>query len=208
MQDGDLINVSVVKSPTVLVSGEVKNPGAFELKEGDSLPQLITRAGGPTLEAALTRVIVERNGEKIIKDVLPSLNNGVGMDFPLLEGDFVVVQKNTARVLVIPAVIKPGYYPIPENGTLTVGGSDSGGWPQGSRQDQRNRYHEANQGRRAAGALQISQSLLARKYPGRSAPRREAIMAASGTPFSTRRSLNRPTNAFICAPPVTAARPR
>lgn len=121
IRDGDLITISSIKTPTVFLSGEVKVPGAYEVKPGDGMPELLTRAGGITEAAALNKVLVQRGDKTLTVDVHSALEHGQPLDFPLQEGDFVVVPKNLVRVLVMPAVNKPGYYSIPENGTLTVG---------------------------------------------------------------------------------------
>jgi protein involved in polysaccharide export with SLBB domain len=123
VRDGDLISVTAAKSPTVYLSGEVQTPGAYELKEGDSIPELIARAGGPTPLAILSRVAVTgRDGVSQIVNARSAMQDGgQKLNVPLQEGDFVVVPRNKARVYVMQAVNKPGFYPIPENEVLTVG---------------------------------------------------------------------------------------
>ena len=121
--DGDLITVASQRTQTVVVSGEVKTPGVYELKEGSSLPELIARAGGPTEDAALRRVSITTrdNTTQVVDGFALIREGGKTAGLPLHDGDFVVVPKNTARVLILPAVNKPGYYPIPEGEPLTVG---------------------------------------------------------------------------------------
>jgi protein involved in polysaccharide export with SLBB domain len=123
VQDGDLITIAPQRTQTVIVSGEVKTPGVYELKAGSSLPELIARAGGPTEDAALRRVsITARDNTMQVVDGFAAIHQGgKNTGLPLRDGDFVVVPKNTARVLILPAVNKPGYYPIPEGEPLTVG---------------------------------------------------------------------------------------
>ena len=130
LQDGDLISVTQVRSQIAFISGEVARPGAYEIKEGDGLPELIARAGGASENAALKQATLQRDNQTRTIDIRSSLIAGSGKpDVPLQDGDFVVVPRNTARVLVMQAVQKPGYYPIPEDGTLTVGEavSEAGG---------------------------------------------------------------------------------
>jgi hypothetical protein len=55
LQEGDLINITPKKTQTVLISGEVKQPGPYEVQDGEGLAQLITRAGGATDDAAVTQ---------------------------------------------------------------------------------------------------------------------------------------------------------
>ena len=59
---GDVIFIPTVGS-TAAVSGEVKRPGIYELKQGGSLGALIDLAGGLTPEADGSRVTVVRYGE-------------------------------------------------------------------------------------------------------------------------------------------------
>jgi protein involved in polysaccharide export with SLBB domain len=44
----------------VIITGEVRDSGTFELRPGESLPELLQLAGGPTVIADLSRVAVER----------------------------------------------------------------------------------------------------------------------------------------------------
>ena len=122
VQDGDIISVSVAKAQTVFVNGEVKSPGMYELKEGDSVVDLIVRAGGQTEEAALRQVTVqERGGNSQVVDVFEALKKGGQKPNVILhEGDLVVVPENKARVTVLGAVNRQGDYAVPEDEPLTV----------------------------------------------------------------------------------------
>ncbi|HEX8237976.1 MAG TPA: SLBB domain-containing protein [Abditibacteriaceae bacterium] len=123
VQDGDTISVvNTAKTQTVFVSGEVNTPGPVELKEDANLAKLIAQAGGPKDEAALRRVTVERAGQTFIVDLYDALKNGAPLnsDVTLQDGDFVVVPKNTAHILVMPGVNTPGKQLFPESGQLSV----------------------------------------------------------------------------------------
>lgn len=120
LRDGDLVTVSEAKIRTVIVSGEVLKPGPYPINDGDGVPELLARSGH-TLLSALTRVVVRRGNEKHEVDVYDVLRRGGDKpNFPLQDGDFVVVPRNEARVLVMNAVVNPNYYPLPERGTLTA----------------------------------------------------------------------------------------
>ena len=121
LQDGDLITVSSAEKRTVVVSGEVEKPGAYELQDGESLPQLIARAGGAKEDAALRQVRVVQNGQAQTVDVRDAVRDGAKLDFPLQAGANVVVPENKAKVLVLQAVNKPGAYAIPEGEVFTLG---------------------------------------------------------------------------------------
>jgi polysaccharide export outer membrane protein len=138
LQNGDLIVVNQgAISQTVFVSGEVVTPGAFEINPKDSLPEVILRAGGPTKLAALRRVsIARRDGTTQTVDVSESLvANAEKIEIPLQAGDIINVPRNENRVLVMNAVTTPGYYPIPENGSLSIGDAilAAGGAVQGAK---------------------------------------------------------------------------
>jgi protein involved in polysaccharide export with SLBB domain len=115
--DDSLRFVPKIIKGLVFISGEVQKEGGYEIAEGDSISQLIAKAGGPTEIAALKGVVVQRNGKTHPVDVYSAMKNGTPVNFPLQEGDYVVVPRNPQRVLVMPGVNKPGYYSMPEDGS-------------------------------------------------------------------------------------------
>ncbi|WP_274520015.1 polysaccharide biosynthesis/export family protein [Abditibacterium utsteinense] len=123
MQDGDIISVSALKMATVFVNGEVKTPGAYQLAEGDGVVELVSRAGGPTPDAALSQIsVTERNGDvKVVDTAAALLEGSTRTGGPLHDGDIVVVPRSKQRVLVVGAVSKPGSYALPEDRPLTIG---------------------------------------------------------------------------------------
>ena len=120
LQEGDLVNVTPVQTQTVIVSGEVNNPGPYQLRQGEGLAELITRAGGAKDDALLSDVKVKRAGQQIQTDAYDAVKLGTPSKFDLADGDFVFVPENRNRILVLEGVAKPGYYPIPERGNLTL----------------------------------------------------------------------------------------
>lgn len=102
------------------ISGQVNTQNSFSLREGEGLPELIIRAGGAKPDAALTRVSVTRGGKVLNVDAYDAVKDGKPLPFALQDGDFVVIPENTNRVLVMEAVVRPGYYAIPERGRLTL----------------------------------------------------------------------------------------
>jgi protein involved in polysaccharide export with SLBB domain len=124
IKDGDSINVSEIARPSVAIQGEINKPGSYELREGEGIDKLFALAGGQTAYAALRKVEVRRGEEKFVVDVLADVKGGTDNktpNFKLRSGDRVIVPRNTALVAVWPAVEKPGRYPIPEDGQMTVG---------------------------------------------------------------------------------------
>lgn len=123
VQDGDIISVAVLPTPTVYIDGEVQKPGVYQVKEGEGLAQLLVRAGGTSDFAALSRVsLSRRDGSTQVLDAFTMMNSGnPQLNLALSEGDFIRVPRNPLQVTVVNAVNKPGPVPVPENGTLTVG---------------------------------------------------------------------------------------
>ena len=123
IRDGDVVSISTIKRALVNISGEVVKPGEYAVAEGDSVPDLIAKAGGPTGESALTQVsITRRSGEVLKVDTSKSLRAGAPkMQLPLMEGDLVVVPVSTNRVLVVGAVKDQKSYAIAEDRVFTVG---------------------------------------------------------------------------------------
>lgn len=123
LQDGDIVSVTAVKRNSISISGEVKTPGTYELSDGDSVTELISRAGGSTEDAALGQVSIKRrNGTMSVVDTSAALlEGGALVGGALNDGDFVVVPRSKQRVLIVGAVSKPGSYAMPEDRVLTVG---------------------------------------------------------------------------------------
>ncbi|RYG86814.1 MAG: hypothetical protein EON58_21310, partial [Alphaproteobacteria bacterium] len=69
LQDGDLVSITQIQSSFVTISGEVSRPGPYEIQPGETLPELLARAGGQTSEAALTRVVLKRGADAQTVDV-------------------------------------------------------------------------------------------------------------------------------------------
>jgi polysaccharide export outer membrane protein len=108
----------------LLVIGEVKNPGSYEMAAGDTAMDAVARAGGSALEAALLVVQVQHGSGE------PSLiepNSAAGMQNLLLQpGDSVIVGRKgageeigkTIPVTIQGAVTNPGEYSVPEGSTF------------------------------------------------------------------------------------------
>ncbi len=126
LRDGDIINLARGEDQTVFVAGQVATPGTYPLGTGDSLAQLIVRAGGAKDDAALTRVRVSRRATdktpatEVTIDAYDAVKTGAPLPFALKAGDTISVPLNTNQVLAMQAFAKPGYYAIPERGQLTL----------------------------------------------------------------------------------------
>ncbi len=105
---GDVILVPV-HSPRVRIVGEVTRPATYEVKEGETLSDVIRFAGGFTPNASRRRVQIERiqapatRGEggrdRVTIDISPvSLAEGSPSDVALLAGDIIRVFPVTERI--------------------------------------------------------------------------------------------------------------
>ncbi len=112
LKPGDVLVVpELAVTERVLVLGEVTKPGYQDLKSGDRVVDMITKAGGPTVKSAPERISIMRNGDTLKSDLEAFLRQGVLDQNVLMEpGDVVFVPQTDRRVLVMGAVAKPGPY--------------------------------------------------------------------------------------------------
>jgi polysaccharide export outer membrane protein len=100
LQPYDVINVPAVKIVFVYVFGEVKNPGALEVKKskGITLLQAIAQAGGLTEDASNSGITVKRRSkegkETQLKVNLKDIIKGKKPDIELREGDVVIIPES------------------------------------------------------------------------------------------------------------------
>ena len=119
LQDQDVLLVGPYQN-LVTVEGAVKRPGIYELKEGQTLEELILYFGGFTPEAYTNLLVLERvNGrEREVKEV--QLEEA--KKFVVQAGDKLIVQKIVDKyknkVSLIGEVYRPGNYELIENMTL------------------------------------------------------------------------------------------
>jgi polysaccharide export outer membrane protein len=91
---GDIINIPT--TDVFFVSGEVRAPGTFPLREGTTLRQAISMAQGTTFKAATGRGIIFREDpatgkREEVKVDIAAVMSGKKEDVPLLANDIVVV---------------------------------------------------------------------------------------------------------------------
>ena len=96
------------RTHTVMVSGDVKNPGRVSVLEGTrSAVDAINRAGGPfNLPAAQAEVVVRRKGQVILTAQYADLL--AGADIGIQKNDEIVVRPNSRIFTVLGAVQKSG----------------------------------------------------------------------------------------------------
>jgi protein involved in polysaccharide export with SLBB domain len=114
LEAGDTIVVNNADRIIVTVSGEVKNPGRFELNSGSVLDQAVAEAGGLTNAGTGREVTVLRDGRQLSADVASSTSlQGLG-SFGLQDHDVVLVKQNTRFAIVTGYVKIPGRVYIPD----------------------------------------------------------------------------------------------
>lgn len=110
LEPGDVVIIAVVDD-RVHVLGEVGKPGYYELREGDRILDIITKAGGVSLKGAPDRISILRDDGPVTVDLLAFLNKGqVDQNVTVRNGDIVYVPESENRVVVMGQVIKPGPY--------------------------------------------------------------------------------------------------
>ncbi|WP_319589884.1 SLBB domain-containing protein [uncultured Draconibacterium sp.] len=119
LKDGDIIFVPPVEK-NVVVNGEFKRNGIFEIKEGEMLNDLVRFAGGFNAAAytANTQIIRQtQSGQQIIDVAFNQLNTT-----PLVKGDTIqnslITDRFENRVSIEGAVYHPGEYEWTEGLTL------------------------------------------------------------------------------------------
>ena len=119
LQDQDVIIVHPYISQ-VAVTGNVKRPGLFELKKGETIKDLIHYFSGFTADAYQERLLVERvNGKQ--KEVSEIVLKDQGT-FVLQDGDVItvdgIINRYENRVQINGAVYRPGTYELTDGLTL------------------------------------------------------------------------------------------
>jgi polysaccharide export outer membrane protein len=115
LQSGDTLRFDSIALKTVYVTGKVKLPGMYRLRnDGRGVLAAIAQAGGALDDASLENVRIYRlDGSDSTIDLTPALIGGASIPVPTLDtGDMVVVPEATNRFAVLGWVTKPGLYPI------------------------------------------------------------------------------------------------
>jgi len=100
LEPNDIVNIPVDKVVTIYVFGQVKNPGALQVKKSSlpSLTQAIAQAGGFSDRAARGSIRIRRktaSGQEIeIKVNARDILKGKIKDIPLMENDTVYVPES------------------------------------------------------------------------------------------------------------------
>jgi protein involved in polysaccharide export with SLBB domain len=88
------------------LQGAFNKPGSYRVDPSSSLWDLVAEAGGPAANADLKRMVVERGGKIVNKDLLQSFENGYSLeDVGIESGDQIIARRRSsvdiATLLVI-----------------------------------------------------------------------------------------------------------
>ncbi|MGC8971943.1 MAG: SLBB domain-containing protein, partial [bacterium] len=128
--DGDVIFVPPMEK-TIRIFGQVREPGIYEIREGDRLRDIIIRAGGLTEKSTRTLGKIERivDGKKedILFNVDYALRGDETNNLILRDGDNVFIPELRRLVYVLGQVNNPGTIEYVEGRRLTEYISAAGG---------------------------------------------------------------------------------
>jgi len=113
------VRVLKARSKTVSIFGEVQSlmrqptgPGVYFMTGKESLVNFLSRAGGPSKEADLTKVQILRNGKTIMLNLDKAIRQGDWKENAIIDdGDTIFIPslaQSKRRVYVLGAVKKPG----------------------------------------------------------------------------------------------------
>ena len=114
LQHGDVVFVATL-SGVAQVEGEVKRPAIFEIKNGETLADVLKMAGGANAEAYTRAATLERLNAQRQRELI-NLNLAAAADLaqPVKAGDVIRVNAVTSRinnqVALLGAVVRPGIY--------------------------------------------------------------------------------------------------
>nr|WP_091983215.1 SLBB domain-containing protein [Pseudoalteromonas denitrificans] len=113
LKPGDVVFIPTVNKQ-VTISGLVKRPAIFELKNNETAQQLISMAGGFKADAYPKKTLVERYSENSFKTVLTLDFSKKDMTYTPQDGDVIKVQASSTElenaVTLMGAVAHPGNY--------------------------------------------------------------------------------------------------
>ncbi|MBO4475728.1 MAG: SLBB domain-containing protein [Bacteroidales bacterium] len=125
-----------IRSIQVNVLGEVNLPGAYRLSSFTTLFNALYRAGGITEVGSLRNVRIVRGGETLaVVDIYEYLFNGkTELNYPLKEGDVIIVPAYDALVSITGAIKRPMYYEMKDGEPVAnlinyAGGFTGNAWP-------------------------------------------------------------------------------
>lgn len=124
LSSGDAIFVPVA-GPRISIGGEIKRPAIYETIGGEKISQLLKLAGGPTAEAYLDRIMLDRispNDERQVIDINYNPKNGEIDDFESVDGDIITlfsIYEMKQNIVSIAGMVKhPGLFERTDSMTI------------------------------------------------------------------------------------------
>jgi protein involved in polysaccharide export with SLBB domain len=129
LRSGDVINISSSEPLPIFVNvqGEVAKPGRFQVPSATTAYTAIQDAGGPTVSANLSQVVIKHFG---VTNTLPFQYEQAGqtptdvtLNPVLLDGDTIIVPAaaiNSTYTITGPGVRNPSEYPLPNGTPITL----------------------------------------------------------------------------------------
>jgi protein involved in polysaccharide export with SLBB domain len=110
---GDVIFIPPA-GPSVAVTGSVRNPAIYELREGETIGDAVANAGGPSTLASNARVSVQRIADHRDQQAMEVAMDATGLATPLAGGDILrvisVVPRFQKTVTLRGNTANPGHF--------------------------------------------------------------------------------------------------
>lgn len=113
LQDGDVVLVPTYEA-IASISGNVKRPMKYEMKEGENIADLLSYAGGFKGDAYTANVMVERRCGRELQ--IYTVEDSEFASFNILDGDSInvgtIINRYKNRIEIKGAVYRPGVYQL------------------------------------------------------------------------------------------------
>lgn len=115
-----IVSLSAMRTMQVFVTGDVKQPGAYNVNGLTTLSQALIAAGGIKLTGSLRNIKVKRLGKTIVTfDAYDLIVNGnSSRDIRLQAGDTILVPAKQADIVVKGEVLRPAHYELNSDSSL------------------------------------------------------------------------------------------
>ncbi len=130
------VSIGAIRMVSVMVSGEVSQPGMHQVTGLSTLVDVLFKAGGIKKTGSLRRIIFQRNGENRVFDAYDYLINGVSRPgITVRNGDKLIIPSIGQTVAVTGGVKRPGIFELKSSESVNDVLNWAGGpiRPQGNR---------------------------------------------------------------------------
>lgn len=145
LQPEDVIHFTAVGEQVALI-GSVNSPAVFELRQGETLADLLAMGGGFTAVADRSRLLIERlsqrSDQRVVELALPQQGSQLPRAGDVVRAVSAITaaqpqQRQNKRVRIEGEVLRPGEYILPPGSTLSdavaaAGGLTPGAYPFGT----------------------------------------------------------------------------